>query len=162
MNGRMDEGGRGRRTEDGNLSFDMDFMQNVWNNARSREPTHSTQLRLPRFSALLEMLDKQFWARALSILLALLSFYPPPSPSGNKVYWLSNKSQLCKMDISSHCNRAVLIPLISDSGIGITFWTKEPEPEPIPGRSRHHSWSRYHCWSRHRYWSRLHCWNRLL
>ena len=36
-----------------------------------------------------------------------------------------------------------MIPLISDSGIGITFWTKEPEQEPLPGRSRHHSWSRY-------------------
>ena len=40
--------------------------------------------------------------------------------------------------------RAVMIPLISDSGIGITIWTKEPEPEPTPE------------------WNRLRVWNRLL
>ena len=31
-----------------------------------------------------------------------------------------------------------MIPLISDSGIGIAIWTKEPEPEPTP------EWNRLH------------------
>ena len=61
---------------------------------------------------------------------------------------------------SGVANRAVLIPLISESGVRITFWTEELEA--IPGRSRHHFWSLYLCWSRQCYWSRLQCWNRLL
>ena len=57
------------------------------------------------------------------------------------------------------CTRAVMIPEISDSGIGITIGLKEPESEPIPGWSRHHGRSRHHWWNRHHCWNRLHCWN---
>ena len=38
--------------------------------------------------------------------------------------------------------RAVMIPLISGSWIGITIWTKEPEPEPIPQWNRLQEWNR--------------------
>ena len=37
-------------------------------------------------------------------------------------------------------NRAVMIPLISGSGIGIAIWTKEPEPIP--------RWNRLQAWNR--------------
>ena len=58
--------------------------------------------------------------------------------------------------------RAVMIPVISDSGIGIPVGFKEPELEPIPGWSQYHDRSRHHCWNRHHFWNRLHCWKRLL
>ena len=38
--------------------------------------------------------------------------------------------------------RAVMIPLISGSGIGIAIWTKEPEPELIPRWNRLQEWNR--------------------
>ena len=41
-------------------------------------------------------------------------------------------------------SRAVLIPLISDSGIGIAIWTKEPEPELTPEWNRLQVWNRLH------------------
>ena len=40
--------------------------------------------------------------------------------------------------------RAVMIPLISDSGMGIAIWTKEPEPEPTPQWNRLRVWNRLH------------------
>ena len=41
-------------------------------------------------------------------------------------------------------SRAVLIPLISDSGIGIAILTKEPEPEPTPEWNRLRVWNWLH------------------
>ena len=41
-------------------------------------------------------------------------------------------------------SRAVLISLISDSGIGIAIRTKEPEPEPTPEWNRLQVWNRLH------------------
>ena len=37
-----------------------------------------------------------------------------------------------------------MIPLISDSGIGITIWTEEPELEPTPEWNRLRVWNRLH------------------
>ena len=38
--------------------------------------------------------------------------------------------------------KAVMIPLISGSGIAIAIWTKELEPEPISQRNRLQEWNR--------------------